>query len=146
MPSPPQTARDPFRHPVNIASYDEAPLGARVADRVVAFIGSWTFIFLQTVIVIIWVAGNVYLVFNFDPYPFILLNLAFSTQAAYAAPLILLAGNRQTARDRMTLEHAAGQTDVEKRQNDALLRGNKELLKRIEDLEQRILDRLPSAS
>jgi uncharacterized membrane protein len=92
------------------------------------------------------VAGNVYLVFNFDPYPFILLNLAFSTQAAYAAPLILLAGNRQVERDRMTLEHAAEQTDVEKDQNDELIEGNRELLQRIEELEKRILDRLPAAS
>ncbi|HEY7738316.1 MAG TPA: DUF1003 domain-containing protein [Candidatus Limnocylindria bacterium] len=138
--------RDPYRHPVNIRSFDEASLGDRVADRVVAFIGSWTFLIIQTVIVIIWVAGNVYLVFNFDPYPFILLNLAFSTQAAYAAPLILLAGNRQVERDRMTLEHAAEQTDVEKDQNDELIEGNRELLQRIEELEKRILDRLPAAS
>ena len=64
------------------------------------FLGSWTFIVLQTAIVVAWVAGNVYLLFNFDPYPFILLNLAFSTQAAYAAPLILLASNRAAVRDR----------------------------------------------
>ncbi len=136
---------DTYRHPVNISSYEEASSGDRLADRVVAFIGSWTFLAIQTVIVIIWIVGNVYLIFNFDPFPFILLNLAFSTQAAYAAPLILLAGNRQATRDRMTLEHAAGQTDVEKEQNDALLQGNKELLKRIEDLEQRILERLPTS-
>jgi uncharacterized membrane protein len=142
MPQSRSRRRDPYRHPVNISSYDEASFSERLADGVVAFIGSWTFLAIQTVIVIIWVVGNVYLIFNFDPFPFILLNLAFSTQAAYAAPLILLAGNRQSARDRMTLEHAAGQTDVEKEQNDALLQGNKELLKRIEDLEQRILERL----
>jgi uncharacterized membrane protein len=103
------------------------------------------------VIVAIWVAGNVYLVFNFDPYPFILLNLAFSTQAAYAAPLILLAGNRQAARDRLTLEHAADETDVADQQNEALLRGNTEILSRIErlehlilEIESRILERLPA--
>jgi uncharacterized membrane protein len=85
----------------------------------------------------------VILLFNFDPYPFILLNLAFSTQAAYAAPLILLAGNRQARRDRLVLEHAAEQTDVEKEQNDALLEGNQELLQRIRTLEEEILTRLP---
>ena len=138
--------RNPYRHPVNVHSYDDAPFGERLADRVVGFIGSWKFLVLQTAIVLVWILGNVYLVFNFDPYPFILLNLAFSTQAAYAAPLILLAGNRQEERDRMTLEHAAEQTDVEKDQNDALLQGNQELLKRIEELENRILDRLPAAS
>ena len=140
------------RHPVNIAHLDDAPRGARIADRVTTFIGSWRFIVLQTVIVAIWVAGNVYLIFNFDPFPFILLNLAFSTQAAYAAPLILLAGNRQAARDRLTLEHAAEETDVAEKQNEELLRGNTEILKRIEGLEQlilqletRILERLPAS-
>jgi uncharacterized membrane protein len=139
----PRRPRDPFRHPVNVATYDQATLGDRVADRVVTFIGSWAFLILQTVFVTIWVVGNVILLFNFDPYPFILLNLAFSTQAAYAAPLILLAGNRQARRDRLVLEHAAEQTDVEKEQNDALLEGNQELLKRIKALEEEILTRLP---
>jgi uncharacterized membrane protein len=140
------------RHPVNVAHLDDAPLGARVADRVTAFIGSWKFIAIQTVIVLIWVVGNVYLIFNFDPYPFILLNLAFSTQAAYAAPLILLAGNRQSMRDRMTLEHAANETDVEEKQNEQLLHGNTEILRRVEGLEHQILSleekllaRLPGA-
>jgi uncharacterized membrane protein len=92
------------RHPVNQVLIDNAPLGARVADRVTGFMGSWTFIAIQTVIVVLWLSANVYLLSQpFDPYPFILLNLAFSTQAAYAAPLILLAGNRASAHDRLTL-------------------------------------------
>jgi uncharacterized membrane protein len=128
------------RHPVNRALVDEAPVGARIADRVTTFLGSWKFIAIQTVIVIIWIAGNIVLLFNFDPFPFILLNLAFSTQAAYAAPLILLAGNRQSLRDRLTLEHAATEADIEEQQNVELLEGNREILKRIEGLEQRILD------
>src|SRR5204863_4175666 len=119
----------------------EAPLGSRVADRVTNFMGSWTFIVIQTIIVAIWVAGNAYLVlFHFDPYPFIFLNLAFSTQAAYAAPLILLASNRAAIRDRLTLEHAAAEADVEEKQNERLLHGNTEILKRVEALEGRILD------
>jgi len=105
MPSFPAPAR--YRHPVNVALVEEAPLGARIADRVTGFLGSWRFLVIQTVVVILWIAGNIVLLFHFDPYPFILLNLAFSTQAAYAAPLILLAGNRAAIRDRMTLEHAA---------------------------------------
>ena len=128
------------RHPVNVALVDNAPLGARVADRVTNFMGSWRFIIVQTVIVVVWITGNIYLLFNFDPFPFILLNLAFSTQAAYAAPLILLAGNRSAARDRMVLEHAASEADVEERQNERLLGGNTEILKRIEGLEKTILD------
>jgi uncharacterized membrane protein len=126
---------------------EEAPLGARIADKVTGFMGSWKFIIVQTVIVVIWIGGNVVLFFHFDLYPFILLNLAFSTQAAYAAPLILLAGNRQALRDRLTLEHAASEADIEEKQNVELLKGNKELaesnqqiLKQVESLEQRILD------
>jgi uncharacterized membrane protein len=126
-------------HPVNRALYDDAPLGSRIADDVTGFMGSWRFIFVQTVIVIIWIGGNVYEAFNFDPFPFILLNLAFSTQAAYAAPLILLAGNRSAARDRMTLEHAASEADIEDEQNRELLEGNRAILERVEGLEQAIL-------
>jgi uncharacterized membrane protein len=130
----------PSLHPVNRKLDDEAPLGPRIADRVTGFLGSWRFIVIQTVLVIIWIAGNVYLVFHFDPYPFILLNLAFSTQAAYAAPLILLATNRAAIRDRMTLEHAAEEADFEEVQNEQLLRGNLEILERVDRLEHKILD------
>ena len=135
-----------YVHPVNVSARDDAPFGARVADRVTDFMGSWKFIAIQTVIVAIWIVGNVILLFDFDPFPFILLNLAFSTQAAYAAPLILLAGNRQELRDRMTLEHTAAEAEKEDRQNQELLRGtrsleetNREILQRVEALEQRIL-------
>ena len=133
------SARARLRHPVNVSLEEDLPLGARIADRVTRFIGSWAFLVLQTILVAIWVAGNVILLFRFDPYPFILLNLAFSTQAAYAAPLILLAGNRASERDRMTLEHAAAQADVEERQNEELLTGNRKILERVETLERSIL-------
>src|SRR5256714_11865588 len=127
-------------HEVNRAMYDDAPVGARVADKVTGFLGSWRFIAIQTVIVAIWIVGNIILLFHFDPYPFILLNLAFSTQAAYAAPLILLAGNRSSLRDRMTLEHTAAEADLEDTQNRELLEADHEILRRVEGLEQRILD------
>ncbi len=139
--------RIPSIHPVNQQMIDEAPLGVRVADDVTGFMGSWRFIVIQTIIVVIWIVGNMILLFHFDPYPFILLNLAFSTQAAYAAPLILLAGNRSAARDRLTLEHTASETDKEDRQNRDILAGirrleeaNNELLKRIVGLEGTILE------
>jgi uncharacterized membrane protein len=135
-----QVRRAAYRHAVNRELLDEAPLSARIADRVTTFLGSWAFIAIQTAVVVAWVAGNVFLLFNFDPYPFIFLNLAFSTQAAYAAPLILLASNRTAIRDRMTLEHAADQADVEEKQNERLLSGNTEILKRVEALEGRILE------
>jgi len=137
-----QNAPTPTRylHPVNKKLFEEAPLGARIADRVTGFLGSWRFIVIQSVIVLIWIAGNVWLLFHFDPYPFILLNLAFSTQAAYSAPLILLAGNRASIRDRMTLEHAAEEADLEEVQNEQLLRGNLEILEHVDRLEHQILD------
>lgn len=130
-----------YRHPVNRELIVDAPVGARIADRVTGFMGSWTFIIVQTLIVVAWIGTNVYHLLNvsFDPFPFILLNLAFSTQAAYAAPLILLASNRAARRDRMTLEHAASQSDVEEQQNEELLRGNRAILERVEQLERRIL-------
>jgi uncharacterized membrane protein len=129
-----------YRHPVNQKMYGEPPTGARIADVVTSFMGSWRFLILQTIVVIIWIGGNIVLLFHFDPFPFILLNLAFSTQAAYAAPLILLAGNRQSVRDRLTLEHAAAQADVEEKQNEQLLRDDKQILERVAALEQRILE------
>ncbi len=135
----PDLSRITFRHPVNQRMFVDAPLGARVADRVTGFLGSWRFVILQSIIVVIWIVGNVVLLFHFDPYPFILLNLAFSTQAAYAAPVILLAGNRSAQRDRLTLEHAANEADLEESQNEELLLGNRQILERVERLEASIL-------
>jgi len=84
------------------------------AETIARFFGTARYLFLQTLIVIIWIGINAVWGINyanhkhgskpFDPYPFILLNLAFSTQAAYAAPLILLAQNRQADRDRIQAE------------------------------------------
>jgi uncharacterized membrane protein len=70
------------------------------AEAFARFFGTPSFLIGQTVIVALWIAANVAMLVSFDPYPFILLNLAFSTQAAYAAPLILLAQTRQADRDK----------------------------------------------
>jgi len=76
--------------------------GQRLADNVANRMGSWRFIIYQTIIVMIWMGLNLTaFIFHWDPYPFILLNLLFSTQAAYAAPIIMMAQNRQSDRDRM---------------------------------------------
>ena len=115
-----RTAATRLRHPVNVALHSNAPLGVRVANGVTGFMGSWKFIIIQTIVVGVWVAGNIYLVFHFDPYPFIFLNLAFSTQAAYAAPLILLASNQSATRDRATLEHAANEAEAADTKDDDL--------------------------
>ncbi|WP_442545970.1 DUF1003 domain-containing protein [Arthrobacter sp. KN11-1C] len=78
----------------------------RFAERFARYMGTANFLFYMTIFVVIWIAFNVIGLFGFqwDPYPFILLNLFFSTQASYAAPLILLAQNRQDDRDRVTIE------------------------------------------
>jgi uncharacterized membrane protein len=77
-------------------------IGERFADAVASYMGSWKFIILQTVLVAFWMVLNVVaLVAHWDPYPFILLNLLFSTQAAYAAPIIMMSQNRSAARDRV---------------------------------------------
>jgi uncharacterized membrane protein len=77
----------------------------RFSESIARFLGTGRYLFWQTVIVLVWIALNIgAFAWQWDPYPFILLNLAFSTQAAYAAPLILLAQNRQENRDRVALE------------------------------------------
>jgi uncharacterized membrane protein len=76
--------------------------GQRIADSVANGMGSWKFIIWQTIFVILWMTLNVIgLIGRWDVYPFILLNLIFSTQAAYAAPIIMMAQNRQSQRDRV---------------------------------------------
>jgi uncharacterized membrane protein len=86
------------------ARYDADAFG-RFAEAMARFLGTGRFIVGQTVLVVGWIVLNTFgIIHHWDPYPFILLNLAFSTQAAYAAPLILLAQNRQDDRDRANIE------------------------------------------
>jgi uncharacterized membrane protein len=88
----------------------DADAFARWAESVARFLGTGRYLAVQTLLVVTWIAVNAILALNlgkkhaFDPYPFILLNLLFSTQAAYAAPLILLAQNRQADRDKEEVE------------------------------------------
>jgi len=90
--------------PVVGARYSADAFG-RLSESIARFLGTGRFIVGQTIIVIAWIILNtVAATKHYDPYPFILLNLAFSTQAAYAAPLILLAQNRQDDRDRASVE------------------------------------------
>jgi uncharacterized membrane protein len=125
----------------------------RWAERAARFFGTPQYIVGQTAMVIAWIAVNALAVsLRWDPYPFILLNLAFSTQAAYAAPLILLAQTRQAERDKIALDQAeAHREDVMrameereaaiKRETDelkALLRANTDLTRQDEELTQRI--------
>ena len=101
------------KHPVNVALHDQRTFGQRAADNFTNAFGTWTYIIIQSVIIVCWMAINaVGIIYQWDKYPFILLNLAFSAQASYAAPLILMASNRSAQRDRMTLEHDASETDA----------------------------------
>ena len=102
--------------------YDPEAFG-RFSEGLARTLGTGRYLVAQTAVVIVWIIINVAAVaLRFDPYPFILLNLAFSTQAAYAAPLILLAQNRQDARDR-------AQTDEDRRVS-ALVQAETEYLAR----------------
>lgn len=99
--------------------------GARLADAVVSALGSWKFIIAQTVIVLAWIATNTWLLTHpFDIFPYILLNLIFSTQAAYASPLILMAGNRAASRDRarddLEAQEVAGLYEINQEQIEIL--------------------------
>ncbi len=96
---------------------------ARLSERVARFLGTGRFLAIQSIIVVFWIALNAFAVFGeWDPYPFILLNLAFSTQAAYAAPLILLAQNRQDDRDRVSLEEDRTRAERTKADTEYLAR------------------------
>ena len=95
----------------------------RFSERVARLLGTGKFLLWQSVLVIVWITINLVAVrLRWDPYPFILLNLAFSTQAAYAAPLILLAQNRQDDRDRISLEEDRARADRAKADTEYLAR------------------------
>jgi uncharacterized membrane protein len=104
---------------------EEMSFGPKLADSVATGMGSWRFIIIQTLIVAAWMILNVVgFVYHWDVYPYILLNLLFSTQAAYAAPIIMMAQNRQNQRDRA--------------QADEDFRTNVEAKKEIEELQIRL--------
>lgn len=90
---------------VNEVEEEQMTLGQRVADRVADTIGSWPFIIIQTIILTIWIILNwIGWVKRWDPYPFILLNLMLSFQAAYSGPVIMMSQNRQSDKDRLAAE------------------------------------------
>jgi Predicted membrane protein len=90
---------------VNEVEEEQMTLGQRVADRVADTIGSWPFIIIQTIILTIWIILNwIGWVRRWDPYPFILLNLMLSFQAAYSGPVIMMSQNRQSDKDRLAAE------------------------------------------
>ncbi|WP_196596004.1 DUF1003 domain-containing protein [Pectinatus frisingensis] len=102
--------------PVNVNKKfrENLTFGQKAADMVAKIVGSWTFIIIQTMLFIAWMGINAYLVYQYaenrsfflawDPYPFILLNLMLSFEAAYTGPIIMMSQNRQAAKDRLTAE------------------------------------------
>lgn len=105
----------PHQHPVNIRHLgDQRTMGERVADGVAASVGSWPFIVTQSLLLAVWIVANAFLIKGwlggrpFDPYPFILLNLVLSFQAAYTGPVVMMSQNRQVAKDRDEAEHDYG--------------------------------------
>ncbi|HEX8243652.1 MAG TPA: DUF1003 domain-containing protein [Longimicrobium sp.] len=102
----------PFQHDhppvvnVNELEREQLTRGQRTADAVAATMGSWRFIIIQSVILGFWfVLNSIAMIRHWDPYPFILMNLVLSTQAAYAAPIIMMSQNRQAAHDRLLAQN-----------------------------------------
>jgi uncharacterized membrane protein len=128
-------------------------VGERVADHVAEIIGSWPFIIFQSLILGAWIALNVVAyVQHWDPYPFILLNLALSFQAAYAAPIIMMSQNRQADKDRLMAQHdyeinLKAEQEVKaimhhlEQQDDIML----DILRRLEAQHRELLDRSASS-
>jgi uncharacterized membrane protein len=135
---------DPLRHHAHLKGHAGA-FGSdrfgRAAERFARVFGTPAFIFGQTVLVVAWIGANAAaMAFQWDPYPFILLNLAFSTQAAYAAPLILLAATRQADRDKLTTIAEARHREDIASAHSALLRQNTALTQQIERLTEQLRD------
>jgi len=101
----------------------DADAVGQFSESIARYLGTGRYLAWQTILVIIWIGLNLFaLKLRWDPYPFILLNLAFSTQAAYAAPLILLAQNRQDNRDRVSLDEDRRRAEQTKADTEYLAR------------------------
>jgi|GEM_PF-418628 len=135
---------------VNKAVDEKLTIGARIADTVASTVGSWRFIIIQSIILAAWIVLNVVaLVSHWDPYPFILLNLMLSFQAAYSAPFIMMSQNRQSVKDRLTAENdyitdTKGEEEIRHilahlEHQDALII---QVIERLETQHQEMLDRL----
>jgi uncharacterized membrane protein len=120
----------------HVSHTDSLAFGQRLADKVANGMGSWRFIIWQTLIVIVWMLANVVgFIYHWDVYPYILLNLVFSTQAAYAAPIIMMAQNRQGERDR-------AQADADYETNCEAKKEIEELLSKLNSIEIDKLDKI----
>jgi uncharacterized membrane protein len=140
------------KHPVNQLFHDEATLGERVADEAASGIGSWWFLIIQSILIAIWVVLNSieFFTHRWDLYPFILLNLMFTIQAAFTGPVLLLSGNRQAQKDRLRLEHTAEVSEVAEKATLEILseieRNTEATLKVLEHLKKRRESKSPSGA
>lgn len=137
---------------VNLVHAEKLSRGQRVADGLARIMGSWTFIVSQSLVLACWIALNVIgYTRHWDPYPFILLNLALSFQAAYAAPIIMMSQNRQAAKDRLMAEqdyiiNMKAEEEVKsimkhlEQQDEVMI----DILRRLESQHALILQTLPS--
>jgi uncharacterized membrane protein len=116
--------REKISKNVNALHKKQETLASRASDKMARFVGSWGFVIIFVVMIIVWIAGNQFLKAPFDPYPFILLNLALSCIAAIQAPIIMMSQNRQEEKDRL------------RSQNDYKVNIKSELI--IEDLHKKI--------
>ena len=125
----------------NVLAEEEERLtfGQRIADKVAAFGGSWPFIFIASIGMIIWMAINVVLATKFDPYPFILLNLVLSSVAALQAPIIMMSQNRQASKDKLLSQNDYLVNLKAEMEITALMRTQAELLARLTYLERSLL-------
>src|SRR5215470_14774609 len=135
---------------VNEVADEQLTMGQRVADRVAGTMGSWRFIITQATIMVIWITLNlVGWFYHWDIYPFVLLNLAMSAQAAFATPLIMMSQNRQAEKDRLTAQNdyqtdCKGEEEVRHimdhldHQDDLIL----QIVKRLEEQHMEMRERL----
>jgi uncharacterized membrane protein len=136
---------------VNEIADEHYTLGQKVADKMASGMGSWRFIIGQSILLSLWIVINTLQLFfkPFDPYPYILLNLALSFQAAFAAPIIMMSQNRQAEKDRLTAE-SDYQTNVKGEEETRNIMDHLDhqdtlifqIIKRIEAQHQEMLDRL----
>jgi uncharacterized membrane protein len=131
---------------INEVHADGLTAGERIADAFAEMMGSWTFIIAQSLILMMWIVFNVIgWIRHWDPYPFILLNLALSFQAAYAAPIIMMSQNRQASKDRLMAEQDYEVNETAEEEVKAIMHHLEQqdevmidILKRLED-HQRLL-------
>lgn len=112
-----------LKHPVNKHHYHDTTLGERASDYLAKLVGSWRFVIVQNILVVLWIVANSFLLVHpiyfqhnikvgaYDPFPFLLLNIVFSWQASNAAPILQMTQNRQAQKDRDTLEHTFRDTE-----------------------------------